>query len=119
MMMKTGFDAQPHKLFNHKAPKTGVIQVKNFNLSIWKREGDKLMWQATYEKFRQNPALQTQLLNTGERIIVEATDDPEWGCGLTMDSPDLGDPRKWMGKNKMAFLLDRIKKRIKHEIKSK
>jgi predicted NAD-dependent protein-ADP-ribosyltransferase YbiA (DUF1768 family) len=61
--------AAPHREFDHKAPKTGVRRVNNFDADIWKTYKERLMWRGTYEKFTQNPTLRHKALETGTRYF--------------------------------------------------
>lgn len=57
----------PHREFDHKAPKTGVRRVNNFDAETWKTYKERLMWRGTYEKFNQNPTLSHKALEIGDR----------------------------------------------------
>ncbi len=47
-------------------------------------------------KFEQNEALKTFLLNTGDRILVEASPrDRIWGIGIGQNNPDAENPYRW------------------------
>ena len=59
--------AAPHREFDHKAPKTGVRRVNNFDADVWKTYKERLMWRGTYEKFTQNPTLRHKALEAGTR----------------------------------------------------
>lgn len=112
-LMNGSFDPAPHKLFDHKAPKTDVRRVKGFDAKVWGKKGPDIMFKATYEKFKQNPELKHKLLETGDKIIVEATDDPVWGIGMAISHPDATNPKKWRGDNKMGNLLGQIRELLK------
>ena len=43
-LMNGSFDPAPHKLFDHKAPKTGERRVKNFNKEQWDDVGPEIMF---------------------------------------------------------------------------
>jgi len=109
-------EAAPHKAFDHKAPKTGVRRVKNFDPAVWERYRERLMWRGTYEKFAQNPALKRQMFQVGDdRRFVEATEDPVWGIGITLDHPDARAPRKWRGPNLMGEMLTDVREVLRME----
>lgn len=112
-IMDGSYDPSPHKLFDHKAPKTGVRQVANFDPAIWEKHGPNIMYKATFEKYRQNPDLRAKLLETGKKTIIEGTDDPQWGIGLPLNHPDALRPKKWKGENKMGQLLETIREKLK------
>jgi len=57
-------------------------------------------------KFGQNPALKTFLLNTGHRILVEASPtDRIWGIGWSENDPQTQNPEQWRGLNLLGFAL--------------
>ena len=68
----------PHKLFDHKAPKTDQRRLQGFDVLTWATHRDRIMWLATLEKFRQNADLRQRLLQMGGRQVVKATEDPFW-----------------------------------------
>eukprot|EP01084_Bolivina_argentea_P209342 356602_1 len=115
-LLKSSFDATPHKTYDHKAPKTGIRKCKNFDVNIWKQYGDKLMWKATLEKFKQNENLKHLLLETQNKIIVEATDDQVWGIGINIDHPNILNEKKWRGDNKMGQLLGKVRNCLRSNI---
>ena len=89
-----------------------------------KRIGDsitphKSKWQpmnhmkiALQEKFRQNPELLDILVDTADKRIAEASTDKIWGCGITLDDPDVLDQTTWKGKNNMGKLLEALRTEI-------
>ena len=57
-------------------------------------------------KFSQNEELKNFILNTGEKVLVEASPyDDIWGVKRKMDDPDIMDPNKWAGENLLGFVL--------------
>ncbi len=65
-------------------------------------------------KFSQNLALRRFLLQTGDRILVEASPaDPLWGIGLAEDHPDASSPHKWPGLNLLGFALMAVREDLR------
>ncbi|WP_370277665.1 NADAR family protein [Flavobacterium sp. J27] len=61
-------------------------QVHNFNQTIWLEKRGEIVIQGNLHKFTQNKVLKEFLLNTKERVLVEASPvDAIWGIGLTAD----------------------------------
>ncbi|HEU4777645.1 MAG TPA: NADAR family protein, partial [Telluria sp.] len=61
---------------------------------------------ANVEKFAQNAELADFLLQTGERVLVEASPvDTIWGIGLAADDEHAEQPRHWNGLNLLGFAL--------------
>jgi ribA/ribD-fused uncharacterized protein len=81
-------------------------QVKNFNETRWLQHRYEIVLQGSIHKFKQNESLKAFLLNTNDRVIVEASPvDRIWGIGLTADSKNVENPAKWNGLNLLGFAL--------------
>ncbi|KZN48300.1 NADAR family protein [Pseudoalteromonas luteoviolacea] len=62
-------------------------EVLGFKQEIWDEKRFEIVVNANLAKFSQNPTLKAFLLNTGERVIVEASPvDKIWGIGLAQDN---------------------------------
>ena len=89
----------------HAAKKLGR-QIQPFHESVWKQQRFASVVQGNLAKFTQYPALKDFLLQTGERILVEASPmDTIWGIGLAQDNSQANDPTKWRGDNLLGFAL--------------
>ncbi|WNO10874.1 NADAR family protein [Teredinibacter sp. KSP-S5-2] len=87
--------------------------VANFSESLWNEKRFNIVVQANLAKFRQNPSLQEFLLNTGDRILVEASPvDKIWGIGLAQDSPHIDNPFKWKGLNLLGYALMEVRSQL-------
>eukprot|EP01006_Ploeotia_vitrea_P064384 TRINITY_DN87703_c0_g1_i1.p1 TRINITY_DN87703_c0_g1~~TRINITY_DN87703_c0_g1_i1.p1 ORF type:complete len:433 (+),score=60.04 TRINITY_DN87703_c0_g1_i1:1-1299(+) len=112
-IMDAADDPSPHKAYDHKAPKTGIRKVKNFDPAVWEACRDNIMFTGTVAKFQQNSDLRIKLEETVGRTIVEATDDPLWGIGITLNNlEDATNPRKWRGPNLMGKMLERVREEV-------
>ena len=61
-------------------------------------------------KFEQNEALKEFLVNTGDRILVEASlRDKIWGIGPEQNHTDAADLNKWRGLNLLGFALMEVR----------
>ena len=81
-------------------------QVKHFDPVQWNEHNVKYVVQGNIGKFGQNPELKTFLLNTKERVLVEASPrDRIWGIGMGVNHPDACNPARWRGKNLLGFAL--------------
>ena len=103
-----GNDSAPHKAFDHKAPKTGVRRVANFDKDEWERFRVRLMFRSTYAKFAQNTGLKQRMLQCFPRSYVEATSDPMWGCGILLSNPQWQKKKSWTGPNLMGRILTAV-----------
>ncbi|MCP4177219.1 MAG: NADAR family protein, partial [bacterium] len=55
-------------------------------------------------KFRQNKALSVFLLNTKDKVLVEASPyDRIWGIGISPDDENIVNPYLWKGENLLGF----------------
>jgi ribA/ribD-fused uncharacterized protein len=81
-------------------------KVRNFDQKLWEEKAFEIVIEGNYHKFSQNPELKTFLLQTKNRILVEASPvDDIWGIGMAKDHPDVMNPSKWKGKNLLGFAL--------------
>lgn len=88
-----------------QAKKAGRL-VRGFDEAIWERERFRIVVEGSVHKFAADPALRAFLLNTGERVLVEASPvDRVWGIGLTADDAAAQDPERWRGLNLLGFAL--------------
>ena len=91
-------------------------QVRNFDGEIWDKHSREIVVQGNYLKFSQHPELREFLLNTGNRIIVEASPrDRIWGIGLGKDNPAASHPSQWRGKNYLGFCLMEVRDKLMKE----
>lgn len=81
-------------------------KVKSFDDKVWNAHKIEIVKQANLLKFSQHPELKSFLVNTGDRVLVEASPyDKVWGIGLTQDHPDAERPERWRGENLLGFAL--------------
>ena len=64
-------------------------------------------------KFSDNTELSRELIDTKDRILVEAGIDPFYGVGLSITNGDIIDPTKWKGQNQLGQLLCGIRAELK------
>ena len=61
------------------------------------------MW---YNLIEQNEQLKQFILNTGKKILVEASDDDAiWGIGLNEEQAKNCSPSEWKGTNLLGYTL--------------
>ncbi|MYW65376.1 DUF1768 domain-containing protein [Streptomyces sp. SID8379] len=94
--------------------KTAGRLVRGFDEAIWARERFGAVVEGSVHKFAADPKLRAFLLDTGRRVLVEASPvDRIWGIGLTADDPAALDPRKWRGPNLLGFALMEARERLR------
>ncbi|MEV6164399.1 NADAR family protein [Streptomyces sp. NPDC052052] len=88
-----------------QAKKVGRL-VRGFDEAVWERERYALVVAGSIHKFGGHPQLREFLLNTGDRVLVEASPmDRIWGIGLAADDPRAENPATWRGLNLLGFAL--------------
>ncbi len=81
-------------------------KVRGFDAARWEEHRFRVVAAGSHAKFSQNAALQSYLLGTGTRVLVEASpSDAIWGIGLAESDPRARDPRSWPGLNLLGFAL--------------
>lgn len=89
-------------------------KVKGFEQKKWSEHRVEIVVQGNYHKFGQHPELKEFLLNTSERVLVEASPvDPVWGIGLAVDDERVGHVDQWKGSNLLGFALMEVRDRLR------
>lgn len=89
-------------------------KVKNFDETLWNRYKYTIVLEGNFYKFSQNRRLFDFLLNTKNRILVEASPlDRIWGIGLGENSPVATNPFSWRGENLLGFALMEVRDELK------
>lgn len=91
-------------------------KVKGFQLETWQTHAYQIVKRGNLQKFSQHQNLQTYLLSTGDKVLVEASPyDPIWGIGLAQEAPQAQDPRQWLGSNWLGFALMEVRDELRKE----
>lgn len=115
------FDDEIHymqiiKSNNPKEQKRLGRKVNGFDKDIWDRNAKDIVFTGNYAKFKQNDDCRQELLNTGNKIIAEASPyDKIWGIGLTSDDPRAKNKSQWPGKNWLGEVLMEVRKQLKKQ----
>ena len=89
--------------------------VRNFDEKLWSQRARDLLEPGIYLKFTQNPDLREYLLQTGDRLLVEAApNDAIWGIGYSEHRAGRV-PRSSWGKNWLGEVLMRVRTRLSEE----
>jgi ribA/ribD-fused uncharacterized protein len=89
-------------------------KVKDFEPALWEAHKYSIVVEGNLHKFAQHPELKTFLLNTGERILVEASPvDAIWGIGMAADHAKINDPSSWRGENLLGYALMEVRDKLK------
>ncbi|MFJ5839590.1 NADAR family protein [Streptomyces shenzhenensis] len=96
-----------------QAKKAGRL-VRDFDESVWERERFRIVVEGSVHKFGAHAGLREFLLNTGGRVLVEASPvDRVWGIGLAADDEAAEDPERWRGPNLLGFALMEARERLR------
>jgi ribA/ribD-fused uncharacterized protein len=97
------------------AQKTLGGTVRGFNGAVWDSVRLGIVEQGNYLKFSQNEDLKRVLLETGDRLLVEAAkSDRIWGIGYTAGVAKTT-PRDEWGQNLLGIALMNVRNRIRKE----
>ncbi|WP_306975786.1 NADAR family protein [Streptomyces canus] len=89
--------------------------VRGFDERTWRRERFGIVVEGSVHKFAAHADLREFLLNTGDRVLVEASPvDRVWGIGLAADDEAAGDPERWRGPNLLGFALMEARHRLRN-----
>jgi ribA/ribD-fused uncharacterized protein len=88
--------------------------VRGFDEPTWRRERFGIVVEGSVHKFAAHADLRQFLLNTGDRVLVEASPvDRVWGIGLAANDEAAGDPERWRGPNLLGFALMAARERLR------
>lgn len=80
-----------------------------FKQDIWDKEKENLYKEVLIDKF-SNLLLQKQLLDTGNKQLVEASPfDKIWGIKMGENDPGVENPKNWKGQNLLGKVLEDVK----------
>ena len=88
-------------------------KVKNYDEGKWAAVRYDVVVKGNLYKFAQNIELWQFLLNTDEKILVEASPrDAIWGIGIDEHHADAIHPDRWQGTNLLGFALMEVRSRL-------
>jgi ribA/ribD-fused uncharacterized protein len=89
-------------------------KVKNFDPEIWSKACLEIVIEGNFHKFSQHDELKKFLLDSGTKVIVEASPrDKVWGIGLSQNAPESASPFTWKGTNLLGFALMEVRDCLK------
>lgn len=101
------------KILNAKTPAQAKAlgrEVKGYDDQLWIQNRFDIVVTANLAKFEQNTDLKTFLMNTSNRVLVEASPvDKIWGIGMAHDHPYVNQPEHWQGLNLLGFALMKVR----------
>ncbi|KAI0556994.1 YbiA-like protein [Gracilaria domingensis] len=89
-------------------------EVRNFDNEVWKQHRLQIVEEGCFLKFSQCKKAGRFLLETGDRILVEAAKrDQIWGIGMSATNVYKCDPTKWRGLNLLGETLMMVRDRLR------
>jgi ribA/ribD-fused uncharacterized protein len=90
--------------------------VRGFDEARWAAARSEIVVRGSVAKFAQNPELLAFLLDTGDRVLVEASPvDRIWGIGLRGEDARSKNPEQWRGLNLLGFALMEARRQLQLE----
>lgn len=87
-----------------------LTALREDNVQRWEEIVESVALEGLEAKFRQNIPMKVFLCQTGERTLGEASTNPRWGVGMSIDDKDILDVSKW---NDAGNLLGRSLMKIR------
>lgn len=88
-------------------------EVRNFDVSSWRKHMVSIVTEGSYHKFSQNEDLKAWLLTTGNKVLVEASPfDSIWGIGMNKAQAEAVSPDEWKGENWLGWCLMEARDRL-------
>ncbi|KAH7041486.1 uncharacterized protein B0I36DRAFT_392516 [Microdochium trichocladiopsis] len=97
-----------------KEQKRIASKAKGFDAQSWDKIKSQVVVAGSIAKFEQNPKLRNLLLDTRDRLLVEAaSEDRVWGIGLTAKEAMIPQNRKEWGENRLGKALMEARKHLR------
>ncbi|ECC0871907.1 NADAR family protein [Listeria monocytogenes] len=120
--------AEKAKLFNDMEMREKILAAKHpkqakdfgrlirgFQEDIWLKNRFNIVMRANQAKFSQNEELKKFLMQTRNRILVEASPvDKIWGIGMAADNKNVENPLYWKGLNLLGFALMAVRDELEN-----
>ncbi|NQY05808.1 MAG: NADAR family protein [Flavobacteriaceae bacterium] len=85
-------------------------KVKGFDPELWNEHKYEIVKRGNLAKFSQHEEMKSFLLNTKNRVIVEASPrDRIWGIGMGAKNEKAMNPNLWRGQNLLGFALMEVR----------
>ena len=102
-----------NKIMNTEKPAEAKAlgrEVIGFKEEVWNSKKYEIVKEGNLHKFSQNASLKKYLLETGDKIIVEASpNDSIWGIGIAQDASNIENPHTWKGQNLLGFAIMEVR----------
>ena len=88
-------------------------EILNYNREEWEDQAKQQCFKGIEEKFKQNESLKQQLLDTGNKTLVESCYDSVWGTGVPLRDHGCLNPRKWTGQGILGEILEQVRQNLR------
>jgi ribA/ribD-fused uncharacterized protein len=89
-------------------------KIKNFDPQVWDLHKCNIVKKGNFLKFSQHEDLKKFLLDTDEKVIVEASPfDTIWGIGMGVNNIKSQNAATWRGKNLLGFALMEVRDELR------
>lgn len=90
-------------------------KVDNFDADIWSPISREVVYTGNLAKFTQNKDCFDELMETGDKTIVEASPyDKIWGIGLSATDPRALDRNQWQGTNWLGEAIMKVRETLRN-----
>ena len=116
------FDDHNTARLMRKAPDGASVKalgrkVVGFDPEHWNEVSYGAMLFACRHKFQQNPLIKYELIETGSKVLVEASPtDCIWGIGLAEHDDRVLNEANWRGENRLGKVLTEVRKELQDEV---
>ncbi|MEM6960019.1 MAG: NADAR family protein [Myxococcota bacterium] len=88
-------------------------KVRGFDTKRWNAHRCDVVHAGNVAKFSAHEHASRYLMNTGRRVLVEASArDGIWGIGLAESQRSASNPTKWRGLNLLGFILMDVRRQL-------
>jgi len=88
--------------------------VQDFDPVLWDKVKRDVVYMGNWLKFTQNEDLKKILLETGDKLIVEASPyDLIWGIGLSAGEAKNTPQKNWLGQNLLGLAIMEVRNDLK------
>ena len=88
-------------------------EIQGFDEEQWVRSRFDIVVKANLAKFTSTPELKEFLMNTSNKVLVEASPvDRIWGIGIANDNPSIENPKEWNGLNLLGYALMEVREQL-------
>ncbi|HSI64337.1 MAG TPA: NADAR family protein [Candidatus Saccharimonadia bacterium] len=104
-------------ILNAKSPASAKAlgrKVARFDEQVWRSARWDIVVRGNLAKFGEHTDLRVFLLNTGDKVVVEASPfDRIWGIGMMAKDAAAENPQNWKGLNLLGFALMEVRERLR------